>query len=426
MFLLLLACAPPEVPLPNAAVAKASAAYTLLSGVGNATATVVPDPDGDGDDDVLVVEGGVGQLFAGGPDGVSSTASQVLAGSLGDGVVVAAAGDVNGDGLGDFVVGEPSFDGGRGRVLVYHGARGLLPTRPATVLLGRNATAGMGVEVAGLGDTDGDGYDELAVFATGAARILVFSGGRRGLGWDRFAPFDAAWHTTFSLPQTDAPTSGRALLGADVNGDGYADLVAGAPAANEGQGQIRVFLGGKAGLGSSGRRLDHPHLGETYDGCDGEPALGWSLAAGDLDGDGIDDVAVGAPEDYCYGFTYTWFGGTRGLGDHGEAVGWECGSGGGFGDTLAVGDLDGDGVADLAAGMAGGACTLRGPLLVIDEAYENLGYPSVLDGTTNGARVARTRVSGVGDVNADGYADLVVSAPLTRDGWGTGVWYGGP
>jgi hypothetical protein len=108
------------------------------------------------------------------PDGPEGAAARL-------GSALAAAGDVDGDGLADFVAGESRFAGHLGRVHYYRGARGgpaQTPTRSWTGLAG--SYAGFGEVLAGGGDSDGDGFPEVVMGAPEAGRVLVLAGGAGG------------------------------------------------------------------------------------------------------------------------------------------------------------------------------------------------------------------------------------------------------
>lgn len=224
----------------------------------------------------------------------------------------------------------------------------------------------------------------------------------------------------------------------DFNGDGYSDLALGVPRENvdgiHDVGAVNVLYGSETGLTSEGNQLWHedapgvPDVGETSD------LWGFSLAAADFDGDGYDDLAVGAPfEDIGTernaGAVTVLFGSGAGLSPEG-AQAWTQDSAGvadaseagdQFGSAMAAGDLNGDGLADLAVGVHREdlvAARNAGAVLILAGAPEGLSEGGG-GRWTQGSRVADSPEHGDGfgttmtsaDLNGDGFGDLAVGAP---------------
>lgn len=254
---------------------------------------------------------------------------------------VDGAGDVNHDGYADLIVGQPGLNGDDfsmfdGKVYVYSGATGAL-------LWSRNGDEALdlfGDAVAGIGDFDGDGTDDVAVGAPehDPPQAYVLSGANGAVLWSQGHPFyDPAIRTAFGVSVAAA---------GDVNGDGLADVVVGAyidstlsPTSNNGS--AHVFAG------PSGDRL------WSWEGEAVTDFFGFSVGgAGDVNGDGADDLVIGAyghfgPAGWASGKAYVYSGAT------GRLLWFANGESSGdiFGREVAgVGDVDGDGLADVGVG----------------------------------------------------------------------------
>jgi hypothetical protein len=309
------------------------------------------DVNGDGFADLVVGAigaAGTGQvyLYLGGPTGLNTSPATTITGGDGFtanfGCSVASAGDVNGDGYADVLVGAYSASNGTGRAYLYWGGAAGLSTSPAVTLNGLSGGGQFGWSVASAGDTNGDGFADVVIGAPGAVnftgRVYVYLGSAAGLGP---SPSTAL----FSI-ETATGYFGSAVAGAgDVNGDGYADVAIGAP--NRGSPRAYVFWGSAAGLQPVPvtRLVPGDTTGSTF---------GASVAiGGDVNGDGFADVVIGDPSYGAFGVAYFYLGGSSGIGAVPSVTLVGIESGGSFGNAVAIaGDLDGDGLSDLVIGAS--------------------------------------------------------------------------
>ncbi len=346
---------------------------TPYQSLGQAVA-VAADLDGDGLDDVLVgapntyQEGAGAYVFLGGLSGAldPSTAAASFVNGGGTGTAVSGAGDLDGDGRNDFMVGNPlqQNEGYVGQVDLFSGTPAGSLTAAGWIRGQASAGGQLGTAVASAGDYDGDGLMDIVAGAPGQAAAFVI------LGATTLPAAEVQDVSALSLSSADTDGAlGQAVAGVgDVDGDGLDDVAVGAP--DEGaeyEGSVVIVAGGTTGaLASTSAAV--VITGATRYGFAGQ-ALG---AAGDVDGDGLADLLVGAPGDWnegsFQGSAYLVLGGASGAVDLAspDAVTTGDARSDGFGTALAAGDRDGDGRPDVLGGARGdgeygGAYLLLGP-----------------------------------------------------------------
>jgi hypothetical protein len=319
------------------------------------------------------------------------------------GGTVIGAGDLDGDGVPEIAAGAPQDDFVTGSASVYSGATGAteLELNPIEI---RGLFGG---SLASIGDIDGDGVPDLIVgapFTTrpeayGVGSVLVFSGASGNLLYN-FLGTEGGTYMGWSV----------AGLG-DLDGDGIPEIAIGTPYAS---------VGGNIGVGNVAVRSGATgELIYLFEGQSVGDFLGWSVAGiGDLDGDGVSDVLLGAPNASPSGLTQAGIVEVR-SGATGELLYRIEGAerAGYFGKALAsVGDIDGDGIDDFVVGAPEAS----------PEGRSQAGSAFLFSGV-NGHLLHRfdgsaafdefgASVAGGGDVDGDGTGDIAIGSPSASPG----------
>jgi hypothetical protein len=415
-----------------------TASDTLESNQANAqlgwSVSSAGDVNGDGYSDVIVGaryydngEGNEGGAFIyhGSSSGISTTASTTLESnqvSAWFGYSVSSAGDVNGDGYSDVIVGAPLYDKGQnneGGAFIYHGSASGIDTTASTALEINQAGAWFGRSVSSAGDVNGDGYSDVIVGAylydngqTDEGGAFIYHGSASGIS--------TTASTTLESNQASAEFGYSVSSAGDVNGDGYSDVIVGASMYDKGatdEGAAFIYHGSASGIDTT--------ASDTLESNQADARLGYSVAsAGDVNGDGYSDVIVGAiyydNGQSNEGGAFIYHGSASGIDttasttlEINQANAW-------FGNSVSsAGDVNGDGYSDVIVGAplydngqaneggafiyhgaASGISTTASTTLEINQANAQLGWS----------------VSSAGDVNGDGYSDVIVGAPLYDNG----------
>jgi hypothetical protein len=341
------------------------------------------DVNSDGYDDVIVGAPGVygigaAYIFEGASSGVDVDADASLSGSSsGDefGYAVSGAGDVNGDGYDDVIIGAPGADD-NGAVAIYQGSAAGIELTTGSTISSPALYAAFGLSVSGAGDVNGDGYDDVIVGAPYALSSAAYIHLGSSLGVEGTA--DAALFSP-----TSAILFGYAVSDAgDINDDGYDDVAVSAYL------EANVFVGTSLGLDT----LVSTTITGTND-------FGFSLSgAGDVNGDGYDDIIVGYPAAES---ADVYLGSSSGMGTSGITFSGAIGSG--FGSMVSdAGDVNGDGYDDIIVGSFSNQATVFHG--------SSSGGDTVAAASLSGVGAYGLSVSGAGDVNGDGYDDVIVGA----------------
>lgn len=383
-----------------------------------------------------------------------------------------ASGDFNGDGFLDLAVGTPDQrvdgkDQAGAVTILYSSASGLYAhDRGRTFHQGTDGVTGalepgdrFGGSLA-TADFNGDGFADLAVGVPGesietegaieAGAVQIFFGSDNGLKLTASSQLlRQGDNGVAGVPET-GDQFGFSLAVGDFNDDGRDDLVVGSPFEDHDGGRldggvIHLFPGSVAGLQTNSAQLLHQDSPGLLEATESHDQFGFSLAVGDFNHDGHDDLAIGVPGEQEFGMedvggVQVLLGAASGLsvtdqfinqdgiraganGTLGDDLSDSTEEGDRFGQSLAAGDFDGDGYSDLAIGVpeesigganfAGRVHVLRGSITGITASGEKL-FDQNSSGISTEAQLGSRfgHSLSTGNVNGDAYEDLLIGVPF--------------
>lgn len=357
---------------------------------------------------------------------------------------VSGAGDINNDGNDDVIIGYPFYSSNIGITYVIFGSKtpssitleSLVPSQGFSIV-GAPTGSSSGWSVSDAGDINNDGYDDIIIGApnansnTGISYVIfgkeIFP---TQINLDNIGEYGFAIYGV-----SPGDKSGWSVSGAgDINNDGFDDIIIGAPGANSNAGKSYLIFGNSTKYLANDIMLNDLSFSQGFfiSGASSDDNSGWSVSrAGDINHDKYSDIIIGAPSaNYAAGVSYVLFGknsftknipllslsSTDGFSIIGANN--NDGSGKSVGDA---GDINNDGYEDIIIG-APGANSNAGTSYIIFGFYTdynvasiNLATLSEIQGTyINGASnndESGTSVSKAGDVNGDGFDDVIIGAP---------------
>ncbi|HUR65547.1 MAG TPA: integrin alpha, partial [Chitinophagaceae bacterium] len=356
-------------------------------------------------------------------DPISTTAAATLemnqVGAFG-GYSVSSAGDVNSDGYSDVIVGAYYYDNGQfneGAALIYHGSATGVSSTPATLLEINQADANFGISVSTAGDVNADGYSDVIIGAwlysngqSNEGAAFVFHGSSTGIN-----------PVAISQMETNQATAwgGYSVSAAgDVNADGYSDVIMGAIEYDNSElneGVAFIYLGSAAGI------VITPS--SQIESNEADARAGYSMAsAGDVNGDGYSDVIIGIPDydngQVNEGVALIFHGGPSGIiasGNPSNAnsllqsnqVNASLGNA-----VSSAGDVNGDGYSDVIIGALffDNGQTDEGAAFIYMGSAAGLSTTAAAQLESNQASAYGGSAVSCGDVNGDGYSDIFVGA----------------
>ncbi|MBK8553993.1 MAG: FG-GAP repeat protein [Ignavibacteria bacterium] len=390
----------------------------ILHEVG-ASVSSAGDVNGDGYDDVIIGApytagagfGGDAYIFFGGLN-MDNIADVSLGGEAANnrfGTSVSTAGDVNGDGYSDVIVGAWTYSSQRGRAYIYYGGASMNSTADV-IMTGASPSNNLGISVSSAGDLNADGYSDVFIGADGYSAYTglayVYYGGASMNNVADVIMIGENSNNHFGYSVSEA---------GDLNGDGYSDVIAGAYGNNTNKGKTYIYFGGSS--------MDNA-ADVTMEGGAIDDVFGFSVSeAGDVNGDGFSDAIIGS---YGYnsvtGKAYIFYGGLymNNIADVTMTGETTINS---FGISVSsAGDVNRDGYSDVIVG-ASSYNTYNGRAFIFygSPAMNNT-EDIVITGEGINTQFGKS-VSSAGDLNGDGTPDLIIGAPYTNNFTGKSFIY---